>query len=43
MVLDGRVVAGRKGGLIAKLVRRPWPSADDVLADVRAALGRTSA
>lgn len=37
--VDGRSVVSRKGGLIAKLVGRPWPSDDDVLAAVRQAQG----
>jgi hypothetical protein len=38
VVVNGRTVASRKGGLIAKIVNRPWPDGDDVLAAVRAAL-----
>lgn len=34
----GRTVASRKGGLIAKLTGRPWPSDEDVLSAVRDAL-----
>jgi hypothetical protein len=37
-MVDGRSIVSRKGGLIAKLVGRPWPEADAVLAAVRAAL-----
>ena len=43
MLVDGRTVAGRKGGLIAKLTRRPWPSHEDVVAAVRDAVERASA
>jgi hypothetical protein len=32
-------VVSRKGGLIAKLVGRPWPEADEVLKTVREAVG----
>ena len=32
-----RMVATRKGGLIAKFTRRPWPDPDDVVAAVREA------
>jgi hypothetical protein len=38
VLVDGQVVAGRKGGLIAKLIRRPWPDPEDVVSAVRAAL-----
>jgi hypothetical protein len=38
ILVDGWQVVSRKGGLIAKLVGRPWPSAEDVLAAVREAL-----
>ena len=37
--VDGRTVVSRKGGLIAKLTGRPWPSDEDVLCAVRDALG----
>jgi len=36
--VDGRVVVSRKGGLLAKLTRRPWPEEDEVVAAVRAAV-----
>ena len=36
--VEGRTVLSRKGGLIAKLTGRPWPSDDDVVAAVREAL-----
>jgi hypothetical protein len=38
VLVDGRVVVTRKGGLVAKLVGRPWPEDEDVLSAVRAAL-----
>ena len=38
--MNGETVASRKGGLIAKIVNRPWPDADDVVAAVRAAVGQ---
>jgi hypothetical protein len=38
VIVNGRSVASRKGGLLAKLLNRPWPSGDDVVAAVRAAL-----
>ncbi len=41
VVVDGRTVASRKGGLIAKLVGRPWPEHDVVVAAVREALQRS--
>jgi hypothetical protein len=31
-------VIARKGGLLARLLGRPWPSDDDVLAAVRKAI-----
>jgi len=36
--VNGRTVVSRKGGVIAKLVSRPWPSADEVVAAVKTAL-----
>ena len=36
--VGGRTVVSRKGGLIAKLTGRPWPSDEDVLSAVRDAL-----
>ena len=38
VIVNGRTVASRKGGLLAKLLNRPWPNGDDVVAAVRAAL-----
>jgi len=38
VVINGRQVASRKGGLLAKPVNRPWPTGDDVVAAVREAL-----
>ena len=35
--VDGRKVAERKGGLVAMLVKRPWPDPEDVVAAVRGA------
>jgi len=40
VIVNGRVVASRKGGLIAKLVNRPFPSGESVVAAVREALER---
>ena len=37
VIVDGRTVVSRKGGLIAKLVGRPWPTEDEVVEAVRAA------
>lgn|GEM_PF-4960192 len=37
ILVGGQTVISRKGGLVAKLVGRPWPSDQDVLAAVRAA------
>ncbi len=38
VLVGDRVVVTRKGGLIAKLLKRPWPSDEQVLAAVRGAL-----
>ena len=38
VIVNGQRVASRQGGLLAKLLNRPWPSGDDVVAAVRAAL-----
>jgi len=38
VIVNGRTVASRKGGLLARLLNRPWPEGDDVVAAVRAAL-----
>ena len=35
--VDGRIVIERKGGLFAKLTRRPWPESSAVVDAVRAA------
>ena len=37
VLVGGRLVATRKGGLVAKFTKRPWPDPDDVVAAVRAA------
>ena len=39
--VDGRLVAKRKGGLIALATRRPWPETDALVADVTRALGNS--
>ena len=38
ILVDGRLTVSRKGGLLAKLLGRPWPSAEDVLTAVRDAM-----
>jgi hypothetical protein len=38
VIVNGRTVASRKGGMLAKLLNRPWPDDDDVIAAVRGAL-----
>ena len=43
ILVDGRVVVTRKGGLLAKLFKKPWPSEDEVVAAVRAAVGPSEA
>jgi hypothetical protein len=40
IVVNGRSVASRKGGLLAKILNRPWPNEDDVLTAVRAEIQR---
>ena len=42
VLVGGRVVVTRKGGLIAKFTKRPWPDPDDVVAAVRTATGEGS-
>ena len=37
ILVDGRPVVSRKGGLLAKLLRKPWPDPEHVVAAVRAA------
>lgn len=37
--VDGRTVVSRKGGLVARLTNRPWPTGDEVVEAVRAAIG----
>ena len=38
VMVNGRSVASRRGGLFAKIVNRPWPKGDDLVAAVREAL-----
>ena len=38
VMVDGATVVSRKGGLLAKLVSRPWPTGDEVVTAVRNAL-----
>ena len=38
VIVNGRSVASRKGGLLAKILNRPWPDGDDVVAAVRDAI-----
>lgn len=38
IAVDGRIVVFRKGGLLAKILGRPWPGDDEVLSAVRGAL-----
>jgi len=35
--VDGRTVVSRKGGLLARLLGKPWPADEDVVESVRAA------
>lgn len=41
ILVDGRMVVSRKGGLIAKFTGKPWPDRDDVVRVVQAALAAT--
>ena len=34
VIVGGRTVVSRRGGLLAKLLGRPWPSTDEVVAAV---------
>ncbi|MFQ5738622.1 MAG: hypothetical protein ACE5JX_06380 [Acidobacteriota bacterium] len=38
IIVDGRPVVSRKGGLLAKLLGRPWPNAEAVVTAVREAM-----
>ncbi len=38
ILVDGRVVVTRKGGLLAKLLNRPWPQPDEVVSKLREAI-----
>ena len=42
IVVDGQPVLSRKGGLLAKLLGRPWPSSDNVVTAVRDAMQRAA-
>ncbi len=42
VLVDGRTIVSRKGGLLAKILGRPWPTDEDVVAAVRAALPKVS-
>jgi len=35
--VNGEIVVSRKGGLMAKLLKRGWPTTEEVVAAVRAA------
>jgi len=37
VVVDGSNVVSRKGGLVAMLFRKPWPSEEEVVAAVKSA------
>jgi len=39
ILVDGRSVVSRKGGLFAMLLRKPWPDSEDVVTAVREATG----
>lgn len=36
VMVDGKTVVSRKGGLMAMITRKPWPKADDVVAAIKA-------
>jgi len=38
---NGRLVASRKGGLVARIVNRPWPAPEEVVEAVRSAVEAT--
>jgi len=38
VLVDGQVVLARRGGLLAKLLGKPWPAPEEVVAAVRAAI-----
>jgi hypothetical protein len=37
VLVNGQTVASRKGGLVAKLLKRPWPDEEEVIAAIRRA------
>lgn len=38
VIVNGEIVVSRKGGLLALVTRKPWPSETDVVSAVRQAL-----
>jgi len=38
VLVDDQIVVSRKGGLIAKIVQRPWPTEESTVDAVRKAL-----
>lgn len=42
ILVEGRPVVSRKGGLLAKLLGKPWPSEGELIAAVRAGTRDTS-
>ena len=38
VMVNGRSAVSRKGGLVARLVKRPWPGGDEIVAAVRESL-----
>ena len=42
ILVGDRTVVSRKGGLIAALMRKPWPNPDDAVAAVRAVIEQTA-
>jgi len=42
VLVDDQVVVSRKGGLIAKVVQRPWPTEEAIVDAVQTALAKSS-
>ena len=37
VLVDGKLVVSRKGGLLAMITRKPWPKEDEVVSAIQAA------
>lgn len=42
ILVDGRVVVTRKGGLLSLLLRKPWPTEEHVVTAVREAVDQAA-